>query len=226
MGISKKTLPVILISFFGWIVFTLIESHDLIGLDSTFQRVIFWVFFLQQSQGGGAYSDVAGAVATTNVAFITTGTSASASELVPNVLEPYRGPSGPPGTALGLVGAKTYGKPVGQRGFRLANCDTVAYVVAFRLQNQQGDGGYYDGLPDAAGKFSGPLCAAEDDLAHAPGTDAEASTAAALTFVETGACPVAPAPAAKLGIAAARAPDVYPVAPEPSLAQRNLSGFF
>lgn len=175
------------------------------------------------------FAPPAAAIAATRVAFITTGASASASELVPNVLEPYLAP---PGGAAGiaLVGAKTYGKPVGQRGFRLTGCDTVAYVVSFRLENAEGEGGYYDGLPDApatgAPAFGGPLCAAEDDLGNAPGTDLEASTAAALTFLETGACPAPAAPAAKLGLTAAALPDAYPVAREPSLAQRHVNGLF
>jgi C-terminal processing protease CtpA/Prc len=163
------------------------------------------------------------AIAPSRIAFITTGASASASELVPNVHEAYLG------TSVALVGAKTYGKPVGQRGFVDRGCDLAVYLVAFRIANAQGDGGYYDGLPDAAGKFSGPLCAAPDDLTRPQWDPAEASTAAALEWLATGACP-APVAAKPSGPAAApRAatlPDAYPEAPAPDEAQRNVRGLF
>jgi C-terminal processing protease CtpA/Prc len=164
-----------------------------------------------------------GAVAPFRVAFVTTGASASASELVPNVLEAHRH------AEVGLVGAKTYGKPVGQRGFGFQGCETVVYLVSLRLVNAEGDGDYFDGLPDAAGDFSGPLCAAEDDLGRAQSDPAEASTSAALQWLATGTCP---APAAAKGGAAAlpsrAAPeaDAYPEAPEPSVAQRHVRGLF
>jgi C-terminal processing protease CtpA/Prc len=165
------------------------------------------------------FAPPASAVTATRIAFITTGASASASELVPNVLEPHK-----PG-AIAFVGAKTYGKPVGQRGFRLRNCEPVVYLVSFKLENAQGDGEYFGGLPDAG--FSGPLCAAEDDLLHPLGDPAEASTSAALAWLETGACPAPPA--AKLGPSGAleaTIPDAYPEAPEPTLAQRHVRGLF
>lgn len=170
------------------------------------------------------FAPPAGALPATRLAFITTGASASASELVPNALEPYKG------GALALVGARTHGKPVGQVGFRLRNCESVAYVVAFKIENAQGDGEYFDGLPDvpAAGDpaFAGPLCGADDDLSREPGDEAEASTAAALAFLETGACPAPPAAIAKPGLRAARGPDAYPSAPAPTLAQRHVNGLF
>ena len=159
------------------------------------------------------------AIAPARIAFITTGGSASASELVPNVLEPYRD--------VALVGARTYGKPVGQIPFDLETCDLVLYLISFQLQNAQGEGGYYDGLPDADGHFSGPLCPAADDLAHPLGDPAEASTAAALHWLETGACaaPVAaPLLASPLRIApgAASFPEPY----APTHAQRQLPGLY
>ncbi|HEY6099205.1 MAG TPA: hypothetical protein VIW03_07230, partial [Anaeromyxobacter sp.] len=82
--------------------------------------------------------------------------------------------------------------------------------------------------PDAGSPpaFSGAFCAVEDDLAHDLGEPAEASTAAALEFLDAGACPAPPAPAAPLGLTAARPPDVYPLAAEPSLAQRHVNGLF
>lgn len=166
------------------------------------------------------------------IAFITTGASASASELVPNVLEAYHHTRTP--ADIALVGEKTYGKPVGQRGWTIPQCDLAVYLVSLKLVNAEGDGDYYDGLPDASGHFSGPLCPAADDLTHAMGDSAEASTAAALAWLSTGTCPPAPVQAAaKLssgGVAsstrAPAAPDAYPESPWPDEAQRNVRGLF
>jgi carboxyl-terminal processing protease len=144
------------------------------------------------------------------VAFIVSGGSASASELVPNVLDPYR--------EVALVGSRTYGKPVGQYLFELEACPTIVALIAFRLDNAQGDGGYYDGLPDET--FAGPLCDAPDDLTRAQGDPLEASTAAALTWLDTGGCPAA-APTA-----AARPRERFPLPAAPTPLQRELPGLY
>ncbi len=161
----------------------------------------------------------------TRVAFITTGATASASEIVANVLEPYRTGN------IALVGARTYGKPVGQAGFALSQCDLAVYLIGFRITNAENEGGYFQGLPDANGNFSGPLCQADDDLTHATSDPAEASTAAALQWMATGTCP-APAAAATASTraavlkAAGPVPDAYPEAVAPDEAQRNVRGLF
>ncbi len=159
------------------------------------------------------------------VAFITTKGTASASELVPNALEPYLG-----GAGIALVGATTHGKPVGQRGWTISSCGDVLYLVSFRLSNSQGDGDYFWGLPDAAvpPAFSGPLCPAEDDLTQEQGDPLEASTAAALYWHANGACPAPPAAAALSAMASVPPPepDQYPAPPHPSLAQREIPGLF
>jgi C-terminal processing protease CtpA/Prc len=173
------------------------------------------------------FAQAAGAVSLSRIAFITTGASASASELVPNVLEAYKHAD------VALVGAKTYGKPVGQRPFELQGCDTIVYVVSIRLVNGEGDGSYYGGLPDVPVSglpaFSGPLCDADDDLTHEQSDPAEASTAAALEWLATGICP-APVVAKAMGPASASkagpAPDLYPEAPAPDVAQRHVRGLF
>jgi C-terminal processing protease CtpA/Prc len=174
------------------------------------------------------YAPTADAIQPVGIAFITTSSSASASELVPNALEPYFSGTGAP--SIALVGATTYGKPVGQLGWTISSCGDVLYLVSFQLVNAQGDGGYFSGLPDAAATplFSGPLCPAEDDLAHPQGDPMEASTAAALSWLASGTCP-APAGAAALSAAASVAtpgPDRYPAPPRPSLAQTQIPGLF
>src|SRR5690606_24672721 len=68
-------------------------------------------------------------VAPTRLAFIGTGSTASASELVINGMLPYLG------TNMTLVGSDTYGKPVGQIALDKASCDDRMRVIAFALTN-------------------------------------------------------------------------------------------
>jgi carboxyl-terminal processing protease len=211
----------------GGLISTAELLSNLLAGDLAASDVMYHVEFNPSRAAGNEIHDFAPAtqsVAATRVAFITTGGSASASEIVPNVLEPYRTGN------IALVGAKTYGKPVGQAGFALSQCDLAVYLIALRLTNKEGEGGYYDGLPDANGNFSGPLCAAEDDLTHAMSDEAEASTQAALQWLATGMCPAAPAAATQvaptLRKAGAPAPDAYPDALQPDEAQRNVRGLF
>jgi len=101
---------------------------------------------------------------------ITTGGSASASELVINSLRPFM--------PVTTVGQTTYGKPVGQYGITM--CDKVLYPVAFTLRNARGEGDYFSGI--AAD------CPAADDPDHQLGDPDEASLAEALTVIRTGQC--------------------------------------
>lgn len=159
------------------------------------------------------------------VAFITTGGSASASELVPNALAAYLG------TSLAVVGDRSYGKPVGQESFSLGSCQDQLYLISFQLQNKDGFGGYYGGLPDAAGGFLGTSCVAADDLTHAQGDVAEASTAQALAFIDgtpctaiTPASTTALAGTSRLSVASPTA--IYPRPEHPSPAQLEMPGLF
>lgn len=116
-------------------------------------------------------------VAPVRIAFITSDRTASASELLINTMKPY--------VQVAIVGANTYGKPVGQSGFGETGCDTLLRLITFRTVNSLNEGDYYDGLasriPDA--------CAAADDIGHAMGDPAESSTAAALSWLSSGSCP-------------------------------------
>jgi carboxyl-terminal processing protease len=79
----------------------------------------------------------------TNVVFIVSGGTASASELVINSLKPKM--------TVTLVGTKTYGKPVGFFPIKLENRYDV-YLSLFETRNSLGQGGYYAGMtPDVAG---------------------------------------------------------------------------
>ncbi len=104
---------------------------------------------------------------------ITTRSSASASELIINALRPYM--------PVIIVGDNSYGKPVGQYGYQV--CEKMLWAVSFAVQNSLGQGDYYQGFV--------PDCRAADDIGHALGDPAEASLAAALAYVATGACPAA-----------------------------------
>lgn len=115
-------------------------------------------------------------VAPVRIAFITTGGTASASELVVNSMKPW--------TEVAIVGSDTFGKPVGQSAFDLNGCDLRLRLVTFRVTNADEQGDYYDGLAGTL-PFA---CAAGDDLTRAPGDPLESSTAAALGWLGTGAC--------------------------------------
>jgi C-terminal processing protease CtpA/Prc len=161
------------------------------------------------------FGPAVGAIAPRRVAFLTTGASASASELLVNALQPW--------VEVAIVGGRTYGKPVGQFGFVEESCDAMLFLVAFQLLNADGTGGYFGGLPDAG--FTGATCAAEDDLGHLLGDPAEASLAAALSWLADGTCPAGPI--ARFAPQARRAEEATaPVPAEPSLAQRHLPGLF
>ena len=82
---------------------------------------------------------------------ITTGSSASASELVINALRPFM--------PVILIGDRTYGKPVGQRVFTF--CDKALAPVSFVLRNANGEGDFFGGFA--------PTCRAADDVNFSSG---------------------------------------------------------
>lgn len=71
-----------------------------------------------------------------NVVFIVSRYTASASELVINSLKPYMN--------VKIVGEQTYGKPVGFFPITIDKYDV--YFSMFESKNSQGEGGYYDGF--------------------------------------------------------------------------------
>jgi hypothetical protein len=110
--------------------------------------------------------------------------SASASEALINALLPgYQG-------NLAMVGRRTGGKPVVCSHFPIPGTDLTLVLVSARVLNAQGHGDYWDGLPYAG--FLGATCAAPDNLGHPQGDPREASTRAALDWIETGAAALGP----------------------------------
>jgi C-terminal processing protease CtpA/Prc len=134
------------------------------------------------------------------VVVIATRFSASASEMVINSLRPFMG--------VTVVGDSTYGKPVGQYGFRF--CGKILFPVAFTARNARNEGDYFGGIPAD--------CPAPDDLEHELGDGAEASLAEGLQYLVNGSCSAAAA--ARAGSARA------PRAPVPADPWRQLVGAF
>jgi carboxyl-terminal processing protease len=125
------------------------------------------------------FRDVANALDMQRVVIITTRSTASASEIVINGLKPF--------LDVVLVGSTTFGKPVGQLGFRF--CDRVLRPVSFRTVNAVGNTDFFDGFA--------PDCQAADDLDGAFGDPSEASLAESIYYLENGACSTAAAATAK-----------------------------
>lgn len=153
------------------------------------------------------------AIAATRIAFIGTGSSASASELVINAQTPYLN------AASALIGTNTYGKPVGQIGLDQAACDDRLRVVAFRTENANHQGDYYTGL---AGKV-GATCQAADDISKPLGDPQEASVRAALDFLAGRTC----TPITTTGTGAQKGQLREPLlSTRPSASQYELPGLF
>jgi carboxyl-terminal processing protease len=120
----------------------------------------------------------ANAINPARIAFITTGASASASELVINSLLPYVGNN------IALIGTNTFGKPVGQAAFDFTQCDLRVRPVTFRTVNAAGQGEYFNGLASVMPN----TCRANDDITVALGDPAEASIRTALDFLAGRVC--------------------------------------
>lgn len=69
--------------------------------------------------------------------FLVNGTTASASELLINVLKPYMD--------ITLIGSQTYGKPLGS--FAIKIHQYTLNTVSFQIRNAANEGDYFDGLP-------------------------------------------------------------------------------
>ena len=106
---------------------------------------------------------------------ITSGATASASELVINGLRPF--------VKTVLVGETTYGKPFGfvPRDY----CGITYNAVQFEALNALGVGNYTTGFT--------PDCAVPDDFDRPLGDPAEGRLRTALDYIATGSCPAASA---------------------------------
>lgn len=162
-------------------------------------------------------------IAPTKIAFIGTGGTASASELVINAFIPYLHAN------AALIGTNTYGKPVGQIALDKTACDDRLRVIAFALQNSARNGNYFGGLATSVEAS----CRASDDLSHPLGDPLESSTRQALDYLAGRSCTAITATAnTGSGDATAQSlrvslPDRELLSPErPSTAQREVPGLF
>lgn len=103
------------------------------------------------------------------VFFITTSSSASASELVINSLKPFM--------EVVLVGSNTHGKPVGmyQFSFNDPSIDLAFVPICFSIFNANGEGDYFDGI-------SADILV-NDDISHLFGDTQELCINAALAEI-------------------------------------------
>lgn len=108
----------------------------------------------------------------------------SASELVVNGLKPH--------VQVVTVGGTTCGKPFGFNP--VESCSTTFSAVNFQAYNAADQGDYYDGIA--------PTCAAADTFTGALGDPAEALTAAAAGYLESGSCAIAGSAETKRALAA------------------------
>ena len=154
---------------------------DLLGRDRATSDVFSFTTFRTEKASNNTsrlFRPQSQSIAPTRIAFIGTGGTASASELVINSFIPYLG------NRAALVGTNTYGKPVGQIALDRAQCDDRLRVVAFATQNANRQGDYYNGLAP----FMNVTCQAADDLAFPLGDAREASVARALDFLAGRPC--------------------------------------
>lgn len=195
--------------------------NNLLAGDKTTSQVANYTTFRPSKSSNDEttyFSPQPQSIAPTRIAFIGTGGSASASELVMNTFIPYLG------NRAALVGTNTYGKPVGQIAIDRSACDDRLRVIAFATQNSARQGAYYTGL---AGTM-GATCQAADDVTHPLGDPQEGSVKAALNFLAGRSC-------TPIGAAATLSADRTPtlgsrfdlVSPtRPSTAQREVPGSF
>jgi len=175
------------------------------------------------------FQDAPQSIAPKALAFITTGSTASASELVASGMLPWTKGN------ISMVGENSYGKPVGQIAIDRTSCDDRLRIIAFAVQNADGDGDYYTGLKSVFDRRGEKTCAAQDVPALAMGNPAEGQTAAALSALKGVSC--APISGSAGLVSAIPDSDIPVTAPArfigrmlpsstPSPAQRDMPGLY
>lgn len=199
---------------------------DLLGANRSTSEVFSYTTFRTEKSSENEtrfFEPQPQSVAPTRIAFIGTGGTASASELVINAFTPYLHAD------AGLIGTNTYGKPVGQIALDKEACDDRLRVIAFATQNAARNGNYFDGLATTVEAS----CQAADDITYPLGDAREASTRGALNFLQGKSCTRIATGA--VSTAAARTQSLDPVLldrrdlliPErPSTVQREVPGAF
>ena len=106
-----------------------------------------------------------------NIIFLTTHSTASASELLINALKPY--------TNVSIIGTKTHGKPVGMRGENFGD-KLIYWLINFSIYNANNQGDYYDGLD--------VTCEVNDEIDYDRNNNNDNLLKSALNYLETGTC--------------------------------------
>lgn len=166
-------------------------------------------------------------IGASRIAFITTSSSASASELVINSMLPYLGRN------LAMVGTNTGGKPVGQIAIDRATCDDRLRIVAFATQNRDRQGDYFNGLASILNSRGARTCAAADDITRIMGNPSEGMTARALSAlngiecspIDTGATRTSSLQDSVFRLGGPAEP-VMVTPSQPNAAQREMPGLF
>ncbi|MFZ4747975.1 MAG: S41 family peptidase [Sphingomonas sp.] len=206
----------------GGLVSTAELMGDLLGGNRTTSNIFSQTTYRTSKSSRNSvrrFAPASQSVSPVKIAFIGTAATASASEFVINAFIPYLG------TNMALVGTNTYGKPVGQIALDRSACDDRLRVVAFSTRNSANSDSYFNGLATTV-----PVtCRAIDDYTQPLGTAAEASTRAALDFLQGQSCTAIAASgqtsAAVRSVPAASPLEMLtPLAPSP--AQREVPGSF
>jgi carboxyl-terminal processing protease len=203
----------------GGLVSTAELLGDLLGGNRTSADTFSNTTFRASKSGENSlrrFAPKAESVSPVSIAFIGTGATASASELVINAFIPYLG------NRMALVGANTFGKPVGQIAIDKAACDDRIRVVAFSTRNASNSDAYFSGLASSVGN----TCRAEDDVTKPLGDPQEASTRAALDFLAGQPCiPISAGQTSQSARAQASERELLTPA-SPSVSQREVPGSF
>lgn len=192
---------------------------DLLGRDRSTSEVFSFTTFRPEKSAENDtrfFRPQSQSIAPTRVAFIGTGGTASASELVINSFVPYLRERG------ALIGTNTFGKPVGQIALDRAQCDDRLRVVAFATQNAERRGDYYSGLAGTVGAS----CQAPDDLTRQLGDPQEGSTRQALDFLAGRSCTPIPAGQRSQSAGASALQRLLLTPERPTAAQREVPGSF
>jgi len=205
----------------GGLVSTAQLMGDLLGGNRTTTEVFDRVTYRPEKSSSNTvrrFAPQSQSVSPVKIAFIGTGATASASELVINGLVPFFGNN------LALVGSNTFGKPVGQIAIDKSACDDRLRVVAFATQNGAGNAAYFDGLATTVNVS----CRAGDDITKPLGDPAEASLRQALDFIAGTPCTaISGAPAAGAAAKAiVKGGSELLVPAAPTVPQREVPGLF
>ena len=190
---------------------------DLLGGNRSSSEVFSFTTFRPEKASNNEqrnFNPQAQSIASTKIAFIGTGGTASASELVINSFIPYLRAN------AALVGTNTFGKPVGQIALDRAACDDRLRIVAFRTENAQHRGDYYDGLATEVEAS----CAAPDDFTRQLGDPQEGSTRGALDFLAGRSCTRISTGISARGVREGQRELLTPE--RPTTAQREVPGLF